>query len=129
MYGTDGFDSNGNYLQGTPVDPSSTRWIVDNQAYAISVGNPFPGASRSLLRGQPFSELDATVFKTIPITERVGIQLSMAAYNALNQMYRGVGDAFVGASNFTSNIENASGSASGNSSGNRFVILGGKVIF
>ena len=67
--------------------------------------------------------------KTFPITERVNLQLSMAAYNALNQQFRGVGNAFVGASNFTSNAENPSGSQSGSSSGNRFVILGGKVIF
>ena len=53
----------------------------------------------------------------------------MAAYNVLNQMFLGVGDPFVGASNFTSNIENGSGSIPGDTSGNRFVILGGKVIF
>jgi len=125
-------DSSGNlvgYNPGTPTDPTKSHWIINNQAYAISVNNPYPGWSRSLLRGQPFSELDATVFKTIPITERIGIQLSMAAYNALNQMFRGTGDAFVEASDFTSNAENASGSASGSTSGNRFVILGGKIIF
>ena len=63
-----------------------------------------------MLRGQPFSDFDATVMKTFPITERVNLQLSMAAYNVLNQQFRGVGNAFVGASNFTSNAENASGS-------------------
>jgi hypothetical protein len=129
VYNSDGFDSNGNYLPGTPTDPTKSHWIINNQAYALSVNNPYPGSGRSLLRGQPFSELDATVFKTFPITERVGIQLSMAAYNALNQMYRGTGDAFVGASNFTSNAENSSGTVNGNTSGNRIAILGGKVIF
>jgi hypothetical protein len=82
-----------------------------------------------LLRGQPFSDFDTTVVKTLPITEHVNLQLSMAAYNVLNQQFRGVGNAFVGASNFTSNAENASGSVSGSASGNRFVILGGKVVF
>jgi hypothetical protein len=53
----------------------------------------------------------------------------MAAYNVLNQQFRGVGNAFVGASNFTSNAENTSGSVPGSTSGNRFVILGGKVVF
>jgi hypothetical protein len=33
------------------------------------------------------------------------------------------------ASNFTSNIENVSGTVPGNTSGNRFVILGGKLVF
>ncbi len=130
VYDSDGPDPvTGNYDSGTPVDPTTTHWIINNQAYALAVNNPYPGSSRSLLRGQPFSELDATIFKTFPITERVGIQLSMAAYNALNQMFLGTGNAFVGASNFTSNAENISGSVSGNTSGNRFVILGGKVIF
>jgi Carboxypeptidase regulatory-like domain/TonB-dependent Receptor Plug Domain len=126
------FDSSGNlvsYNPGTPVSPANAHWIVNNQAYALSVNNPYPGWSRSLLRGQPFSELDATVFKTFPITERVNLQLSMAAYNALNQMFRGVGDTFIGAANFTSNAENPSGTVSGSTSGNRFVILGGKVVF
>jgi hypothetical protein len=53
----------------------------------------------------------------------------MAAYNALNQMFLGVGNPFVGASNFTSNAENASGSIPGDTSGNRFVILKGRIIF
>jgi len=111
------------------VDPATTHWIINNQAYALSVNNPYPGSSRSLLRGQPFSDFDATVVKTFPIAEHVNLQLSMAAYNVLNQQFRGVGNAFVGASNFTSNAENASGSVSGSASGNRFVILGGKVTF
>jgi hypothetical protein len=129
------YNSSGNlvsYNPGTPTNPSSSHWIIDNQAYALSVRNPFPGSSRSLLRGQPFSDLDATIIKTFALTERVNIQLSMAAYNALNQMFLGVGNAAVAASNFTSNAENASGSESSPSgvlSGNRFVILGGKVTF
>ena len=132
VYNSDGFDANGNYSPGTPTDPTQSHWIVDNQAYALAVGNPYPGSSRSLLRGQPYSDLDLTVVKTFPITERVSAQLSMAVYNALNQMFLGAGDPFIGASNFTSNAENASGSISSPSSyssGNRFVILGGKIIF
>ena len=130
VYNSDYFDPNtGVYYPGTPTDPAQSHWIVNNQAYAMAVGNPYPGSSRGLLRGQAFSDLDLTVAKTIPITERVSIQLSMAAYNALNQMYRGAGNPFIGASNFTSNAENSSGSVSGDSSGNRFMLLGGKVIF
>jgi hypothetical protein len=130
VYGSNGINPNtGLYSQGTPTNPADNHWIVNNQTYALSVNNPYPGSSRSPLRGQPFSDLDATVFKTFPLTERYSIQLSMAAYNALNQMYRGTGTAYIGSSTFTSNAENASGSVPGNVSGNRFVILGGKVIF
>ncbi len=132
VYNSDSFDANGNYNPGTPTDPTQSHWIVNNQAYAMAVGNPYPGSSRSLLRGQSYSDLDLTAVKTIPITERVSAQLSMAVYNALNQMFLGVGNPYIGASNFTSNAENASGSVSSPSnytSGNRFVILGGKIIF
>ncbi len=130
VYNSDGFDpTTGIYNPGTPVDPASAHWIINNQAYAVAVGNPYPGSSRSPVRGPGFSDLDATITKTVPITERVNLQLSMAAYNALNQMYLGTGQAFVGSSSFTSNIFNTSGSVPGNTSGNRFVLLGGKITF
>lgn len=129
VYGSDGYDQFGNYNPGTQTNPADNHWIINNQAYALSVNNPYPGSSRSLLRGPSFGELDATVTKTTQITERISVQISLAAYNALNQMYLGPGDANVANSDFTSNIFNSSGSASGNTSGNRFLILGGKVIF
>jgi hypothetical protein len=129
------YDANGNligYNPGTPVDPSSTRWIINNQAYAEAVGNPYPGSSRSPLRGGSYSELDTSVMKSIPITERVQIQLSMTAYNALNQIYRNTGDAAVNSSDFTQNVFNNSGTVptgTGFTSGNRFVLLMGKIVF
>ena len=130
VYGSDGFDSSGNYNPGTPVDPSSAHWIINNQAYATAVDNPYPGSSRSQLRGQPFSELDATLTKTTKITERVSMQLSLAAYNALNEMYLGPGIGDVSSSAFTKNMFNLSGTTiNGNSSGNRFMLLGGKIVF
>jgi outer membrane receptor protein involved in Fe transport len=129
------YDANGNlvgYNPGTPVDPSTTRWIINNQAYAEAVNNPYPGSSRSLLRGPTYSELDATIMKAFPITERIQIQLSMTAYNALNQMYKDTGQAAVNSTDFTQNIFNNSGSVptgTGFTSGNRFVVLMGKVVF
>lgn len=129
VYGSDGYSQSGVYSPGTAVDPTTTHWIINNQAYAHSVGNPYPGWGRSLARGPSFSELDATISKTTHLTERVSLQLSLAAYNALNQMYLGVGNPNVEASNFTSNLYNTSGSSSGNTSGNRFVILGSRIIF
>ncbi len=131
VYGTNGVNpSTGIYSPGTPVDPTTTHWIINNQAYALSVGNPYPGSGRSPLRGQDFSELDATITKTTKITERVSLQLSLAAYNALNEAYLGPGNPNVASSAFTSNEFNSAGSTiPGNSSGNRFLILGGKFIF
>lgn len=129
IYNSDGFSASGVYNPGTPTNPANSHWIINNQAYALAVNNPYPGWSRSLLRGQQYSDLDLTVVKTLNITERVHLQLSMATYNALNQMFLGTGNGFVGASNFTSNAENTSGSIPGDSSGNRIVILGGKIVF
>jgi hypothetical protein len=138
VYNSDSATTNANgnviaYNPGTPVDPSSTRWIINNQAYAEAVGNPYPGSSRSLLRGQTYSELDTTLLKAIPITERVQLQLSLTAYNALNQMYLGTGDAAVNASDFTQQTFNESSnnvpSGTGFTSGNRFFVLMGKVVF
>ena len=129
-YGSDGYSASGVYSPGTPTNPASAHWIINNQAYALAVGNPYPGSGRSPLRGPDFSQLDATVTKTTKVTERVVMQLSLAAYNALNQMYLGPGNPDVASSAFTSNIFNLSGTTiPGGASGNRFLILGGKVIF
>ena len=35
------------------------------------MNNPYPGSSRSLVRGQPYGDLDLTVSKKFPITERL----------------------------------------------------------
>jgi hypothetical protein len=118
------------YNPGTPVNPASTHWIINNQAYAMAVNNPYPGSSRGLLRGPIDSEMDATAAKTTKITERLSLQVSFAVYNVLNQQYLGPGDAYVGSPIFTSNLYNSSGTnVPGNTSGNRCAILGGKVIF
>ena len=115
------------------MDPASAHWIINNQAYAQLVGNPYPGSGRSINRGPTFSELDATIIKSTPITEHINVELSMAAYNALNQAYRGTPGAFVAESNSLGNLDyNSTGTVptpTGLSSGNRFVILGAKVIF
>jgi hypothetical protein len=134
VYGSDGFDNNGSYQPGTPVDPASAHWIINNQAYALAVGNPYPGSARSLLRGPAYSDLDAMILKTTRITERVSLQLSFAAYNALNQMYLqpGISTANVGSAAFTQLDVNPSGTVpngTGSNSGNRFAIIGGKIIF
>jgi Carboxypeptidase regulatory-like domain/TonB-dependent Receptor Plug Domain len=136
VYGSDGFDNNGIYQPGTPVDPASAHWIVNNQAYAMAVGNPYPGSARSLLRGPTYNDLDATILKTTRITERVSLQLSFAAYNALNQKYlpAGISTANVGSSTFAQVDANPTPpslvpNGTGSNSGNRFAIIGGKIIF
>ena len=137
VYNTDGFTTDPasgavtGYNPGTPTSPQSNYWIIDNQAYALAVGNPYPGSGRSPLRGPTFSDLDATITKTTQLTERTQLQLSLSAYNALNQMYLPTGSstAFVGSSSFTQDTFSTSGSVPGNTSGNRFLLIGGKIIF
>ena len=76
--------------------------------------------------------MDASILKAFPVTERSKFDLSMTAYNALNQMYLGTGQAAVNSSAFTKNIFNTSGtvpSGTGFISGNRFVVLMGKIVF
>jgi hypothetical protein len=137
-YNSDGFDSSGNYISGTPTTPSANHWIVNNQAYALLVDNPYPGSGRNSLRGDSFSDLDMNLFKDFGITERVKLQLQFDAYNVLNQMFRGTGIAGVenfapgvsGSTNpFLSTAYNVDGNVSGNSSGQRFFVFGGKILF
>lgn len=124
------------YYPGTPMSPSAAHWIIDNQAYALAVGNPYPGSARNNLRGDPFSDLDINVFKDIPVTERVKLQLQFDGYNVLNQMFRSTGIADVadysstsGFNPFLSTAFNVDGTVPGNTSGQRFFIFGGKVLF
>jgi Carboxypeptidase regulatory-like domain/TonB-dependent Receptor Plug Domain len=134
-YQSDFIDNNGNYNPGTPVDPSTAHWIVNNQAYAQAVGNPYPGSARNILRGDTFSDMDLSLYKTTPITERVSIQLQFNTYNLFNQQYRATGLGNVanyspsGFNAFLSTAFNSFPTVPGNTSGTRFVILGGKVIF
>jgi hypothetical protein len=88
------------------------------------------------LRGPTYNDLDATILKTTRITERVSLQLSFAAYNALNQKYlpAGISTANVGSSTFTQVDANPTPpslvpNGTGSNSGNRFAIIGGKIIF
>ena len=128
------------YGTTTPVDPASTHWIVNNTNEALTLGNPYPGSGRNILRGQNFYNIDANIFKTLSITERVSIQLQMNAYNVFNHDYLGAPSAGLNSdvpslsvNPFLSNKYNSSyGTTFGNFSGlpgNRVFQLGGKVIF
>jgi len=132
-YQSDYFDASGDYVPGTPMDPTSAHWIIDNMAYANAVGNPYPGSGRGINRGSTYSELDATFVKTTSIRENVNVELSMAVYNVLNQAYWGApGTAVANSYTFGTTIYNSTGSipsSTGFISGNRIAILGAKVVF
>jgi hypothetical protein len=137
-YNTDSVTGTGGYNPGTSMSPTSAHWIIDNQAYALSVGNPYPGSGRNILRGDPFSDLDINIFKTVPITERVKVQFQFDGYNVLNQMFRGTGIANVAeytpgntgpVNPFLSIAYNVESNVPGDSSGQRFFIYGAKLLF
>jgi hypothetical protein len=122
------------------------HWLWNNQYEALARGNPFPGSPRNTLRGDSFNDVDVTVVKQVPITERVRMQLQMSAFNVLNRGYYGTPDPLIEDSlypalyglpgGFLNNYyaegggaSYAAGGAFGQGPGNRSIQLGGKVIF
>jgi hypothetical protein len=81
-----------NYATGAVGDRSSFHWLWNNQAEALALNNPFPGAGRNILRGDTWNDLDASIGKNIKVTERVQVQLTMNVFNVLNRAYYGVQD-------------------------------------
>jgi outer membrane receptor protein involved in Fe transport len=125
-YVYNGVDDNGVYNQ--PTTPQSVHWLWNNQALAQLMGNPFPGNGRNTLRGQDYNNLDASVFKTVPITERLNLQLQLNAYNVLNHQYFGAPDPQV--EDFTPGFAYGFLSPALFESGNfRTLQIGGKITF
>ncbi len=116
-------------IQTNPKAPNSPlSYISNNIASADALNNPFPGVSRNTLRGQSWNNLDSSIFKTTPITERINLQLQFNVFNTSNRQYLGTPGAFLGASNFLSTAFNQGG-PSPSVPANRYVQLGGKIIF
>lgn len=138
-YNSDFYDSNGNYNPGTPVDPKSSHWIINNQAEAQVLGNPYAGSGRNILRAQPFNNLDASIYKNTKISERVTLQLQFTAYNALNHAFRSAQGDSPGDGSVTSDVSAYNTQFPGQPqsflsqaygvSNQRFILLGGKIIF
>lgn len=138
VYGSTGqVSSTGMPIPGTLISPSNARWIVDNQLEANRLGNPYPGSGRNILRGQPYNNVDASVFKTVPLRGRLSLQLQLTAYNAFNHDFLGTPIISLGAYSanapvnpFLSNKYNGSGAVNlQNAVGNRLIQIGGKIIF
>jgi hypothetical protein len=138
-YNTDFFDSTGAYNPGTPVDPKSSHWVINNQAEAQVLGNPYAGSGRNILRAQPFNNLDTSIYKNTKISERVTLQLQFTAYNALNHAFRSAQGDSPGDGSVTSDVSAYNTQFPGQPqsflsqaygvSNQRFILLGGKIIF
>jgi hypothetical protein len=107
-------------IQTNPSAPNSPNSYIANNV-TTAINSPFPGVSRNTLRAQTFNNLDASVFKTTALTERVNLQLQFNVFNSLNRQFLGTPNPQLGAFNFLSDAYNQGT--------NRFVQLGGKIIF
>lgn len=124
-------DANGNLNQ--PISKTDVHWLYNNRSYADLVGNPFPGASRNITRGQSYNNLDAAIIKTTSIREGISVKLYLNAFNALNRNYLGNPDSNIddGQGFFGSNLFNAGLYSNGGTTlpASRAIQLGGKIIF
>ncbi|MBV8114175.1 MAG: TonB-dependent receptor [Silvibacterium sp.] len=115
-------------LTNASAKNSPSSYAVNNVTNADALNNPYPGVGRNTVRGQSWNNLDASVFKTTPITERISLQLQLNVFNSLNRQYLGTPGAFLGAVNFLTTAYNQ-GAPSPGAIANRSVQLGGKIIF
>ncbi len=93
-YSTGAFVRFGNLVaNGNPCldNPTPERWF-DTSAFSRLPANTYVIRSNPMqydcLTGPRFSQLDATLTKDFAITERVRVELKMAAYNATNSLNR-----------------------------------------
>ena len=123
------------YGTTTPIDPKSAHWIVNNEAQAIAMGNPYPGSSRNILRGDMFNELDASVYKQTNLAHGLVLTLQMNVYNVTNYNFVNVPNpslaaySATGTQGFLTNYFNPSGGTSFSSQGNRQVQFEGHITF
>ena len=112
------------YISGNPISGPQAVQYLHNDASdiaAVGINTPFPGVGRSTARATHFSELDTSVFKSTPITERVTFQLQFTAFNILNQQFYGTPDPEIEDPSFQQTYFNTGTS--------RNLQFGGKIIF
>ncbi len=126
---------------GNSINPSSVKWLVNNQYEALARGTPYPGVGRNTSRGNTINDLDMTLAKTIRIAERASAKFGINVYNLPNRAFYGIPDAYINNANpatkgkanyssfenFTSNYGTMQSSPFG--SGTRNIQLTGKVLF
>lgn len=76
----------------TPPTLSGAHWIYNDPTAAQVLGTPFGGARRNILRGQPISTANLSMYKDIKISEKFKLQLQAQAFNIMNVQFRGVPD-------------------------------------
>src|SRR6266446_2235366 len=91
------------------ANPTMDLWF-NTGAFAVPVLS-FGNAGRGLIRNPAFCQSDMSLFKNIPLGERLSAQLRVEAFNALNIQNPGNvnGNASTGNTNFGRITSNASG--------------------
>jgi hypothetical protein len=86
------------------VSPESVRWIYNNNTAARIFGTPF-GAGRNVLRSPAAHQIDLSIFRSVPLSERVTLQLRLEAENAFNHPNLGIGGSIVNLPGFLNPAE------------------------
>ncbi|HKW63149.1 MAG TPA: TonB-dependent receptor [Candidatus Acidoferrum sp.] len=127
----------GLYLIGNPYSGVSHKFSAAaggeqwwNPAAFAAVGSGTPALARNTLHGPGFGDVDLSVFKNIPLTERVKIQLRMETFNLLNRINLASGPGSVSSSGFVSDTIGDFNGAPGIGPGEAFNMqLVAKIIF
>lgn len=80
------------FASGAPTTFSAVHWIYNDPTAASFFGTPFAGARRNILRGQPISTANLSMFKDVKLTEKFKLQFQAQAFNIMNVQFRGVPD-------------------------------------
>src|SRR5881409_3606504 len=102
MYPTRNPIFKGPVILGTPEN-----WF-DPRAYTMPIAGTFGNAGRSSIRGPALFNVDTSLFKRIPIRERVTLQFRAEAFNVFNHTNFGLPNQVV----FSGNTSNYSYSSS-----------------
>ncbi|HTM51598.1 MAG TPA: TonB-dependent receptor [Bryobacteraceae bacterium] len=76
-------------------DRTVERWF-DTKAFVSPVGFAFGNSGRNILTGPRLAQWDFSLFKSIPVTERVRLQLRIESFNFLNHPNFGLPNGSIG---------------------------------
>ncbi|HUB16995.1 MAG TPA: TonB-dependent receptor [Acidobacteriaceae bacterium] len=83
-----------NWADCTPISASSVHWLRNTQSLVQQLGadSPYIGVGRNTVRANTWNNIDASLYKSFRVTERVTAQFQLIAYNAWNRQYLGTPD-------------------------------------
>jgi hypothetical protein len=104
------------YVAGHPLTPiggsTPADWI-NAAAFAVPANGTFGNLGRNAFRARGITQIDASVSKFVPVTERLSIRLRADVFNVANRAQYGAPNADVSAANFGSVTTTLSNYASG----------------